>query len=851
MPKPDEDALSRYRSKRSPSQTPEPFGEVGESRGTLLPGALSRFVVQKHRARRLHYDFRLELAGVLKSWAVPKGPSANPADKRLAVHVEDHPLEYAGFEGLIPAGNYGAGSVIVWDRGAFEPLADALEGLARGKLLFRLYGHKLKGEWTLFRAGKGGEDWMLVKHRDAEADLEGRRTFDERSVLSGLLVEELADRSERASALEEEAARLGASRTIPGRAKVGFMLATPGERPFSAKGWLFEPKIDGYRALASKEGELVSLRYRGGREVSSAYPEVALTLRSLIAERALIDGELCVVDREGRPNFQALQGRAGLTRPADVERAELARPATYFAFDLLALGERDLTKLPLSARKSLLARLVPRLGSVRLLEAVEERGELLWEAVRSRGLEGLVAKRADAPYRAGRSPDWIKVRGERSGDFIVVGFTAPGGKGRVGLGSLTLAVCVGEDLVYAGSVGSGFKDRELTELENRLRGLTRATPPCRDAVFGRGQKWVEPSVVCEVTYHAWTEEGRLRQPVFVRVRDDKRPSECGSEGRPLLKAAWATPPEDAEDDGKRSVAVTNEDKLYFPEDGFTKGDLVAYYRTIAPFILPWLKGRPLTLTRFPDGIHGKSFFQKDAPAWRPAFIHTARIRSEEGGRELTQYVVDDLESLLHVVNLGAIPLHVGAARLPHLDRPDFCSLDLDPKGAPFSHVVQIARAIRALCESIGLPFFVKTTGQAGLHVLLPLGGQLDHPKARAFAGLLARAVVEEAPQLSTLERTVAARGGRVYVDTLQNGEGKTLAAPFCVRPRPGAPVSTPLRPAELSSRLDPSRFTIRTVPRRMERLGDDPMSPLLHLKPDLVSALSRLRERWPLASSPA
>ena len=872
MEKPGEHLLGRYRAKRSASRTPEPFGSVPAGRTEAPSAALpARFVVQKHAARRLHYDFRLELGGVLKSWAVPKGPCADPAELRLAVEVEDHPVEYADFEGVIPAGNYGAGSVIVWDRGVWTPLADPRDGLARGKLLFRLDGYKLHGEWTLFRT-RGAKDWMLRKHGDLFADPGQRRPFPEASVLSGLALDEVASVRVREAAIEAEAERLGAR---PRRLEASAwrpMLAEPREEPFSAPGWIFELKVDGYRALAAREGRSTTLRYRSGADVTERFPEIALALRSLPCDRALLDGEIAVLDPEGKPSFQALQGRAQLSRPRDVERASLLSPATYFAFDLLAFGERDLTTLPLSARKALLARVAPALGPIRLLDGIEERGEDLWREVSARGLEGMVAKRADAPYRAGRSGEWQKLRRQRSGDLVVVGFTAPGGKGRVGLGALHVAVRDEGRLLYAGSVGSGFTDRQLADLRLRLEARRIPAPPCAGpAPGGRGNVWVEPSLVCEVRYHAWTADGLLRQPVFLRLREDKSVEECGREGRPgdaaakVASAAGDKPPpygsgpvvkssarpisaSDAEPE-QRTVPLTNLDKVYFPEDGLTKRDLVEYYRTISPWLLPYLEGRPLTLTRFPDGIHGKSFFQKDAPAWRPGWIRTLRVFSEEGGRDLEQYVVDDLPSLLHVVNLGTIPIHVVASRAPDLGRPDWCSVDLDPKGAPFAHVARLARALHRLCDDIGLPAFVKTTGQAGLHVLVPLGGQCTHEQARQLAGLLARALEGELPDLCTLERALAARRGRVYLDTLQNGAGKTLAAPFCVRPRPGAPVSTPLRWAEVTDALDPGRFTIRTVPRRASRLRSDPLAPVLDLRPDLVGALARLRDRLPVAPS--
>jgi len=839
--KPGEDALARYRAKRSPSRTPEPFGAAPAERAVdALTGRFAaRFVVQKHAARRLHYDFRLELDGVLKSWAVPKGPSSDPAEKRLAVEVEDHPVEYADFEGVIPAGNYGAGPVIVWDRGAWTPLADPAAGLARGKLLFRLEGHKLHGEWTLFRL-KEAKQWMLVKHRDGFADPGERHPVAEASVLSGLLLDEVATGPARAAELAVEAERLGARQGRVEAAAWRPMLAEARDQAFGGEGWLFELKIDGYRALAAREGRSATLRYRSGDQATARYPEIALALRALPCERALLDGEIAVLDHDGRPSFQALQGRAQLARPLDVERASLAAPATYFAFDLLAFGELDLRPLPLSARKALLGRLVPRLGPIRLLEDIAERGEELWREVSARGLEGVVAKRADAPYRPGRSGAWLKIRCQRAGDFVVVGFTAPAGKGRLGLGALHVAARVDGRLVYAGSVGSGFTDRQLVDLRARLEPRRRPSPACEGSVpGGRGHVWVEPAIVCEARYHAWTREGLLRQPVFLRLREDKRVEECGDEGRARSATSTSTAT------SIPTVPLTNLDKLYFPEDGFTKGDLVAYHRAIAPWMVPYLKDRPLTLTRFPDGIHGKSFFQKDAPAWRPEWIRTVRVWSEEARRDLEQYVADDLPSLLHVVNLGTIPIHVGAARAPGLGSPDWCSIDLDPKGAPFAHVVRLARAVHELCDELGLPSFVKTTGQAGLHVLVPLGGQCTHEQARQLAGLLATAVAEAHPEIATLARAIPARRGRVYLDTLQNGSGKTLAAPFCVRPRPGAPVSMPLRWTEVDGRLHPSRFTIRSAPRRMGRLGDDPLLPVLAMRPDLVAALARLRDRLP------
>ena len=715
------DRLDRYREKRDPDRTPEPFGGEGPSRRDLLAPRL--FVVQKHAARRLHWDFRLELDGTLRSWAVPKGPSYDPKDKRMAVEVEDHPIEYADFEGTIPAGNYGAGAVIVWDRGTWRPLSDPRAGLEKGKLVFELAGYKLRGEWTLVRTRRDGgkQQWLLMKHRDALAG-PGREVLQE-SVLSGLLLEELAAGVERAAGAVAEARRLGARAGRGGWGRTS--LATDAGAPPAGAGWLFEPRYDGYRALARRSAGSAGsaeLRYAGGGDATGLFPEVIRAVEKL-GEGALLDGELVVLDPDGRPSAAALRERAALARRADVARASLERPATFFAFDLLALGGLDLRPLPLRDRKRLLAAIVPRLGALRFADHVEGHGEALLREVESRGLPGVVAKRADAPYRPGRSPSWQAVR------------AAGAPRTRV------------------------------------------AAPP------------------------------------------------------PEAPAARREPPR---------VQVTNAEKVFFPAEGITKGEVVAYYREIAPFMLPWLKDRPIVLTRFPDGIEGKSFFQKDAPDWRPEWLRTVRLRNEDG-RDLDHFLVDDADGLAWIANLGVIPIHVHASRAGALDRPDWCVVDLDPKEAPFGDVVRLARALHDLCDAVGLPSHPKTTGQQGLHVLVPLGRQLTHAQARTLGELLARAVEREHSRIATTARAIGARGGRVYLDFMQNGAGKTIAAPYAVRPRAGAPVSTPLRWSEVDRRLDPARFTIRTVPARARRLRSDPLLPVLSEAPDLLAALERLR----------
>jgi bifunctional non-homologous end joining protein LigD len=644
------------------------------------------------------------------------------------------------------------------------------------------------------------------------------------------------------------------------------MLAESRREPFSGPGWIFELKWDGWRALAWRQGEEVRLSYRSGADATAAWPEIAQALRALPCERFVLDGEIVVLDDEGKPSFQRLQKRARLDRAA-AARAAVAEPGTLMAFDLLALGDLDPRGLPLTVRKEALRRLLPREGPVRHADHVEEQGEAFFAAVRARGLEGMMAKRADSPYRAGRSGAWLKVRAERTGDFAVVGFTEPGGPGRVGLGALHLAVHDGSGLVYAGSVGTGFDDRELAALRRDLEARGVPDPPCRGPVpAGKGNVWTAPGPCVEVRFLEWTEEGLLRHPTFLRMREDKRPEDCVREGveeppgESQRRAGSGGPEQMGEIEGAvpggttppleagplvstAQPVLSNLGKVFFPGDGLTKGDLVDWYRSVAPWMLPFLRDRPLVLTRYPDGIQGKSFFQKDAPEWTPPWVRRLEVWSEERGEEVEHFVCDDVRTLVYLANLGTIPIHVWSSRAPELGRPDWCVLDLDPKEAPFAHVVEIARALKRLCDDIGLPCFPKTTGQAGLHLLVPLGGQLTHEQSRQLAGLIGRVACDELPDIATMVRATGARGGKVYLDTLQNGQGKTIAAPYCVRPRPGAPVSAPLRWSEVNGSLDPSRFTIRTMPARLRRLKEDPLLPVLSLKPDLLPGLEKLQAR--------
>jgi len=827
------DALRAYREKRSLDRTPEPGGGVSPASGSL-------FVVHKHAATRTHYDLRLELEGVLKSWAVPKGPSRDPAEKRLAVHVEDHPIEYGDFEGVIPEGNYGAGAVIVWDRGQWVPIEDPIQGLEKGKLLFELKGYKLRGRWTLVKIKKSEKDWLLIKERDGWVR-PGEDDFPQESVLSGLTVEELEQGRSRADEVREALEELGAQRRVVRARDVEVMLAETREKPFTRKGWIYELKYDGYRMIAAKEDGAGVLITRNGNDATATFPEIVRALAALPYARIVLDGEIVVPDETGRPSFQRLQRRGRLTRAIEVRRAAVELPATLYAFDLLAFEDHDLRSLPLTKRKELLQRVLPRAGALRYADHIEELGEAFFEQVERMGLEGMVAKKADSRYTGGRSANWIKVRTERTDDFVVVGYTAPQGT-RTGFGALHLGAYDDGKLVYTGRVGTGFTAKQIREVHAQLEALRRASPRAEGAPSGREHTWVEPELVVEVRYKEWTDDGLLRQPVFVRFRDDKPPTDCEKPGGPPAEhePAQITDPAIVR---RPKAEFTNLDKLFWPEDGYTKGHLIEYYRAIAPWLLPYLKDRPLVMTRYPDGIGGKSFFQKDAPKYAHDFVRTVTVWSEESQRELNYFIADDVDALLYIINLGTIPLHVWGSRVESLERPDWCILDLDPKEAPFRDVVKVALALHELCDEIGLPHFVKTSGSSGLHVLVPVARLFTYEQTRMLGQLLARIVAAELPDIATITRQVRKRDGKVYIDYVQNGHGRLLVAPFSVRPLPGAPVSTPLQWHEVNEDLDIRDYTIANVPQRMEALASDPLAPVLTTMPDLMRALQRLQER--------
>jgi bifunctional non-homologous end joining protein LigD len=863
--------LEKYREKRDPARTPEPFGEgVGSPGGAgLLPGP--RFVVQKHWARAMHYDFRLELDGTLKSWAVPKGPSTKIEEKRLAVHVEDHPLEYAAFEGVIPSGNYGAGSVIVWDRGWFRSFKpeDPLEQYERGKLELELFGYKLRGRWTLVRMGKKEKEWLLLKKADdAASEREAIDRYPE-SVITGLTVEEMRDLSGTIDSIRERVVALGAKKGVVKPEDVALTLATLTEKPPAGEDWSFEIKYDGVRVLAYKDQETVRLLGRSGEDITRRYPEIATALRELAMPAMLVDGEIIAEDERGRPNFQRLQARMGLTKPRDVEAAARQVPARGVFFDVLGLLGHDLRALPLRDRYELLARTLPPLGTVQRCDHWIGHGEAFLAAAAEMGLEGIVGKRLGSRYAGRRTQDWLKIKCDRRQEFVIGGYTEPQGS-RARFGALHVGIYEDGKLAYVTKVGTGFDGAALESISKLLAPLERATSPFEVGTpTGKGHHWVEPRLVCEVRFTEWTRDGGLRHPTFMGLRTDKKPEECRKEepfrivaasdngdGGDADKTKALTTPYPARAASPRAhqaasppaLQITNPKKQFWP-DGTTKGDLVAYYEAISPQMLPYLRDRPVVLTRYPDGIEGKSFFQKDAPVYVPDWVRTAVISHADAERDIRYFVIDDLESLRYVANLGTIPFHAWSSRVATLETPDWMVLDLDPKQAPFTHVVQVARALKKILDRLDLPSYPKTSGATGLHVLIPMGRRYTHEETRTFARLLAMMTVESVPEISTVTRAIGGRGGKVYVDFGQNGRGNTIVAPYSVRPLPGAPASCPLRWDEVNARLDPSKFTIRTIPERFQEM-EDAMTAVLGEGVDMAATLERIQKLQKSAERP-
>lgn len=807
--------LREYFKKRTFSKTPEPKGGKKEVSQKL------RFVVQEHDATRLHYDFRLELDGVLKSWAVPKGPSLNPEDHHLAVQTEDHPLDYRNFEGVIPEGNYGAGNVIVWDEGWYEPRQDTVDNektlrseLKKGHLTFILHGKKLKGEFALIKMHGDEKAWLLVKKDDEYAEKKDVLVQSE-SVKTHRSIDAVSD--------------IPDIKGYPKAAKpweVKPMLCTLVDEPFSQEDWLFEIKWDGYRAIGGKKGNDVELYSRNQKDFSR-YRPVVEALR-LLKHDVLVDGEIVMVDKEGMSHFESLQNYA---KRGDSEwhRDEFLQ---YQIFDILWCDGHDVRTMPLIERKALLKSVIPKSDVLKYSDHIKTNGIGLFKEMRRQGLEGMVAKRADSTYRENvRGEDWLKVKTHLRQEVVIGGYTEPRG-GRKYLGALIVGLYREGKFMYVGHSGGGIPDEQRRELQERLSKLERKTSPfIKEPKPNAPVHWVEPKLICEMSFTEWTSEGYMRHPVFEGMRVDKKPTEVHQEKAKTVKKSKNILP----------FEPTHLDKVFFPKHNYTKGDLLAYYERMAPYILPYLKGRALSLNRMPDGINGPSFFQKNnehLPEWVPH----ADIFSDSHNDTLRWIVGDNLETLLYVAQLGSIEINPWNSRVEHLDNPDWVVIDLDPEGVTFNDVINVAGTVKEVCDELDIPTYPKTSGKTGLHIYIPLDAKYSFEQAKNFAHLIVLEVNKRQPKITSVERNPEKRKHRIYLDFLQNREGQTLASPYSVRPTPDASVSMPLHWDEVKKGLKPEQFTIKNAYARVEKTGDL-WKPVMKKGVDLAKVVRTLESR--------
>ena len=909
--------LAEYRKKRDFARTQEPSGEkTAEPAGA---GRL-RFVIQKHAASHLHFDLRLELDGVMKSWAVPKGPSLDPSVKRLAMQVEDHPIDYNTFEGTIPKGEYGGGTVMLWDRGTYSSDAatsadeeeDVLrEGLKRGDLKISFHGERLHGSFALVRmkfardrSSSSKPQWLLIKHRDQFATDDDVVADNMTSVDTGRTMEEIATGKSRVwnSNREPKAAKTSsrfrsiasARKTLPA-AKASAKLPPTSLEPMYAsvgteipgEGWTFEPKYDGIRVLAYATPDDVKLITRNSKDKAKQFPEIVAALKKLSAKakRSLVmDGEIVALAEGSPARFQELQSRMHVKVEHVIERHSSSSPAALILFDILMDGDEILMREPWTERRE---RLVKRVGKhvsdqLRLTDSEEGNGKTMLEKARREGWEGVIAKRTDSRYEPGsRSRNWLKLKIEFRQEFVVGGYTEPRNS-REHIGAILLGYFDQDRFIYVGHTGGGFGRQSLQDMYRRLKPIEVKTSPFAETPrTNEKAHWVKPEVVVEVKFNEWTADRRLRQPIFLGVRDDKDAREVHVEAtsvqkkssgtgrvaskarsvasrarasgaksataksvtprvprRSASKASKARFDKDAvlaqltaiEQKGAggtldlgagKTLKVSNLDKVFFPKEKYTKGDVMRFYVRVADFILPTIEDRPLVLKRFPNGIDGESFYQQKASETTPAGVRVETIETE-GGEKQPRYIGGDLLTLLYTIQLGAISVDPWHSRVGSLQYADYSIVDLDPgPRANFGRVIQVARWAKEALDGFGLHAAIKTSGSSGLHIYLPLPPRTPNDAATLVAQVIATKVAQQHPKEATIERFVKARGAAtVYVDYLQNIQGKTVAGPYCVRAKPGATVSTPLEWAELTDDLDPRDFHLGNAADRFEKIGD-------------------------------
>lgn len=780
--------LDLYHKKRDFKITSEPKGKLAKS------GAFN-FVIQKHAATRLHYDLRLQLGGVLKSWAVPKGPSDEPGEKRLAVMTEDHPVEYLTFKGTIPEGNYGAGKMEIFDKGTFVPInqealpiteKEALANLENGELKFELAGKKLKGSYVLVRL-KDERNWLLIRHKPKGTTVKVPRKSPVTKQVTLAYVSQASAR---------------------GRAKISDyikpMLAHVSDKPFSDPDWIFELKWDGYRAIA-EIGDVVKFYSRNGLDFRDRFP-VLYEAFSKIKHPCVIDGEVVFLNETGKANFQQLQHYDPSIRGSLI----------FQAFDLLSLDNKDVTHLELLERKALLKKLLGNNKLIRFTTHIKGEGEQFFAEASKLGLEGIMAKKADSTYVTGvRTRSWLKIKNMLTEDVYIAGFTAPRGS-RNKFGALILATRHKAGWKYAGHVGTGFSTKSLHEIHDLLTPLVTSENP-----FGKKipvndmPTWVRPELVAEISFTEITKDGIFRHPSFQRIRDDKMKL-------PITKKATESKARKVNEfikAGTINVPVTNTQKIFWPKQGYTKGDLIQYYKQVAPYILPYLKDRPLSLKRNPNGIQDAGFYHKDAGENAPAFVKVFPYQNE---KKVIDYIVcNNPATLLYLANLGCIEFNPWNNRVQHMEEPDWLLIDLDPSEKNgFDQVIEVAQVAKELMDKAKLKGYCKTSGASGLHIYLPLGANYSYEVVKNFAEIFMSLIHEQLSSFTSMERSLKKRGDNIYLDYLQNRTGQTLASAYSVRPVEGATVSTPLEWSEVKKGLDPRSFDMKNIFKRLEQKGD-------------------------------
>ncbi|MCJ8497808.1 DNA ligase D [Chryseobacterium salipaludis] len=848
-------SLDEYNRKRRFDETPEPEGEKADAGGKLV------FVVQRHSATRLHYDFRLEMDGVLKSWAVPKGPSLDPHDRRLAMMTEDHPYSYKDFEGSIPEGNYGGGEVEIWDHGTYEPIepkagkSDDLvmrHQLHCESLKFRMHGNKLKGEFALVKIKNGKDDnaWLLIKHKDEYAE-EPYDAEDHTPKNSKVTERENARPSKRRKTVSKE------KTTDPFKKKTAIlpdgekkvkdfivpMLAQTASAPFDDPHWVFEIKWDGYRAIAEKRGESLLLYSRNGLSFLEKFGKVTEALQEQPQEM-VVDGEIVVFNKEGKPDFQALQ------QIMDHPEA----PVAYQVFDLLWLNGHSTENLTLLERKELLKEALVENEVIRYCEHVPEQGKEFYEQLEKMKLEGMMAKKANSTYAEGsRSADWLKVKFEKTEDVIICGFTEPKGS-REMFGALILGTYRDGELVYCGHAGTGFSAAKLHDLYDCFKPLiTDRLPFDKKPKTNTPATWLKPKLVCEIKYTEVTQDGIFRHPVFITLRKDKTVEDIRKtdteviqpDERKTLKRQSSMPDKKIEDGklkaGKQEVKITHADKIYFPDDEITKGDVIEYYQSVSKYILPYLKDRPQSLHRFPNGIKGLSFYQKDAGDDAPSWMDTVSVHSESNDKDITYMICNTAADLAYLNNLGCIDINPWNATKQEPEHPTWLALDLDPSDKnSFDDVIETAQCVKEILDIAKIKGYPKTSGSTGIHIFIPMGAQYTADQVKDFALLLMERVMAKLPKITTLERNLKKRDpGKIYLDYLQNRTGQTLASVYSIRPRAHAPVSMPLEWDEVKKGLLPTDFTIANALDRIKEKGDL-FKPVLGKGIDMLKALENL-----------